>query len=71
MAQALAKEMVPLEFLVLMIANDYPDLIDDLDAIIQKPDISRHDAEKEIARALDMYQMQLVAGRIKPKALQS
>jgi len=71
MAQALCKELVPLEFLVPMIAKDYPDLTDQLEAIIRKPDISRHDAEKEIARAVDMYQMQLVAGRIKPKALQS
>ena len=69
MASVIPENLIPIEMWTTMIIQRYPDLADQLDEISMRGDLSVIEKEKEIHNALQIYEMYLANGRIKPKAM--
>lgn len=69
MATRIPTEFIPIEMAIIMITKQYPDLAPQLERIRLSSENNPLAAQDKIREAVQVYEMYLANGRLKPKAL--
>ena len=69
MALRIPDKLVPIEMLVTIHSKHYPDLAAQLENIARSSEKNPWEAQAQIRHTVQVYEMYLATGRIKPKAL--
>ncbi len=69
MASRIPDEIVPLEMAIIPIIKQYPDLAEELEEIVLASEINPLEAQNKIRETVKTYRMNVINGRLKPKAM--
>ena len=69
MASLIEKHVIPIEMEVTIHTHRYPDLAGQLEELALSTELTPIEVQDKIRETVQMYEMYLANGRIKPKAL--